>query len=573
MPGTGCHEGDLVTNRYRVHFAKGVAAVLAAGLLAAACGGSSTPKGTATTKAPTDAGKPQLGGEITYALEGESDDGWCLPSAQLAISGIQVARTIYDQLAAPDEAGNFVPFLAKTITPNAKFDKWTITLRDGIKFHDGTALDATVVKNNLMAYRGAYANRGNVRLFAFTFLNIKDVAVTDPMTVTVTTAAPWVQFPAFLYGSGRVGIMAQAQLDSKDHCGDEMIGTGPFQYKGGWVKGDKLPLVKNPNYWRKDADGVQLPYLDAITYKVVTETDTTVAGLGTQYTVTNLDSAEGIDRLRKIAKTGKLNLLESQKYPEVSYTMLNNSKLPFSNINARFAYAHAINFDESNILRNKGINERATGPFGPGVLGNLPDQKLPEFSVAKAKDYVAKYEKETGEKLHFVLSLTPDQGSVETAKLAKKYLEDAGMKVDNLKTSLQAALIDNVIAGDFQAAGWRNHPGFDPDTQYVWWSSAPNPVNFGRWNDPEMDKLLDLGRSSSDPAVRKQAYEDINKRFNEKQYSVWSFYTLWVLAADPKLQGLLGPNLPTADSPDASGAKPFPGLAVGNDVSGLWLKK
>ena len=83
------------------------------------------------------------------------------------------------------------------------------------------------------------------------------------MTVEVDTV-PWVAFPAYLYSSGRLGIVAQAQLDDTKTCASKLIGTGPFMMKD-WKRNDHFTAVKNPNYWRKDANGVQLPYLDQIT--------------------------------------------------------------------------------------------------------------------------------------------------------------------------------------------------------------------------------------------------------------------------------------------------------------------
>jgi peptide/nickel transport system substrate-binding protein len=183
---------------------------------------------------------------------------------------------------------------------------------------------------------------------------------------------------------------------------------------------------------------------------------------------------------------------------------------------------------------------------------------------------VAKYTAETGKPLEFSLSSTPDAGSIETANLAKSYLEAAGMKVE-IRTALQAAYIDVAIDGDFQAMGWRNHPGFDPDTQYVWWYGAGNPVNFSRFDDAEINRLLDEGRTETDPAKRQAIYEEMNQRFNEQQYSVWSFYTLWTIPGAANVRGVFGPNLPTADSPDAVGSAPYDGLSVGHNMSGVWL--
>ena len=72
------------------------------------------------------------------------------------------------------------------------------------------------------------------------------------MTVKVDMMTPWSSFPASLYGYGRLGIMAEKQLHDGKNCFQDMIGTGPFKFKGDWVRNDHLTVVKNPNYWRKD---------------------------------------------------------------------------------------------------------------------------------------------------------------------------------------------------------------------------------------------------------------------------------------------------------------------------------
>src|ERR1700752_2607862 len=100
-------------------------------------------------------------------------------------------------LTVPDGEGNFVPFLAKSVTPNDDFTEWNIELREGIKFHDGSSLTAEVVKNNLDAYRNDYPGRTSL-LFGFVLQDIADVSVVDPLNVKVTTARPWAAFPSFL---------------------------------------------------------------------------------------------------------------------------------------------------------------------------------------------------------------------------------------------------------------------------------------------------------------------------------------------------------------------------------------
>jgi peptide/nickel transport system substrate-binding protein len=100
-------------------------------------------------------------------------------------------------------------------------------------------------------------------------------------------------------------------------------------------------------------------------------------------------------------------------------------------------------------------------------------------------------------------------------------------------------------------------------------------VNFSRFNDAIINKAFEKARATDDVAVRKTAYEDINKEFAKQLWEAWGFWTLWSIPSQTDVQGLYGPNLPTATSPDAgpSGDSPFKGLSSGDDVSGLWLKK
>jgi peptide/nickel transport system substrate-binding protein len=100
-------------------------------------------------------------------------------------------------------------------------------------------------------------------------------------------------------------------------------------------------------------------------------------------------------------------------------------------------------------------------------------------------------------------------------------------------------------------------------------------VNFSRFNDAIINKNFEKARATDNLAVRKTAYENINKEFAKQVWEGWGFWTLWTIPSQTNVQGILGPNLPTATSPDASttGDHPFTGLSSGDDVSGLWLKK
>jgi peptide/nickel transport system substrate-binding protein len=517
-----------------------------------------------------------MGGSVTYAQEAEDAGGLCLPEAQLDISGINYARAIYDTLTMPNDKGEFVPYLAKSVDHNADYTVWTIGLRDGIKFHDGTALDSQVVKNNLDAYRGTYPGRSPI-LFGLVFgPYIKSVDVVDPLTVNVTVAQPWPAFPSYLWSSSRLGIMAQAQLDSKD-CAKNLIGTGPFKLRE-WVVNDHLTADRNPNYWAKDKDGNQLPYLDSITFKPVPDGQQRLNGLQSgQFDLIHTSSDIDIEQLRALAKQNKITDNESDKFAEVAHLMLCTAPptdsvcpgSPFANVHARNAVALALDRQTLNHVRAKDIPQIASGPFAPGAVGYLSDAGFPQFNLDKAKQEVAAYKQDTGKDLTFTYGGTPDPEGVDTQNFIKSMFEAAGMKVSTY-TVEQTQYINVAVARNFQMYGWRNFPGSDPDSLFVWWNcnnAAPaacdNLVNFGGFNDPVITSDLQKGRTDTDPATRAGYYEDLNRQFSKELYNLWTSWVVWSVSTSTKVHDIFGPPLP-------DGSAPNPGLATGHSMAGLF---
>jgi peptide/nickel transport system substrate-binding protein len=591
-----------MTKRLRAsHSSTNVAAVVVLALAVAACssgGNANTSSGPSAAK-----GRPVLGGSVTMAVEAETPTGWCLPEATLAAGGLQVARSIYDTLTVPDANGNYVPFLADKITASAGYKTWTIHLRSGIKFHDGSLLNARVVKDNLDEYTGL--TDPNNLLFKFEFEDVEDVRVVDAMTVAVDTKIPWVAFPSHLYAFGRLGIAAEAQLHSGKNCFKKLIGTGPFEFTGDWQVDDHLTVVRNPHYWRKDRFGQRLPYLDKITFRPVLDTSRLVNGLQTKlFGLTVTDSTDVISQLHSAQTRGSIDVVQDTKYPEIEYSIFNTAKAPFDNINAREAYVFALDSQEYNRILQQGLQAPAYGPFGSSVLGYVPrsaydagDVPPPTGDTARAAAFAKRYQAETGQKLAFTYSTATDPVALQAAELIQSYMKKAGIDM-KIQQEEQGTDIADIEFGRYQVSIWRNHPGFDPDDQWVWWhctvapaaqspsetdiavpgppangNNCDNLANLSHFNDLRINKDLVTGRESPDAPTRAAAYEDVNKEFARQFWEAWGYYSIWTVLEQTDVNGVLGPNLPTATSPDAVGAAPFPGLSSGTDVSGLWLTR
>ncbi|HEX9467193.1 MAG TPA: ABC transporter substrate-binding protein [Acidimicrobiia bacterium] len=528
-------------------------AVIAAGVVGT---GSASARGPSTVPA---AAKPTRGGSVNYGIESETSGGWCLPNAQLAISGIMVASAIYDTLTEMNSKGKYVPYLAKTVTHDPTYTQWTIGLRDGVKFQDGTPLTADAVKQNVDAWKKG-------RLLGFVYSDVADVAVVDPLTVKVTTAKPWVDFDAFLFFDGRVGIAAPAQLANADTCPTNLIGTGPFMIYNGaghWTPNQEFVASRNPNYWRTDRFGTQLPYLDKIVFRPNPDpsqrTNQLQAG---QLQLTHTWSGLQIDQLQRLS--GLTLMRQKPGRREVRYYVLNAKKPPFDDLNARKAIALALDRPQINAIRNAGIFQLANGPFDKDVPGYLKNPGFPRHNLNAAQKLVAAYKSAHGGQFSVVVEYTNDPEDSGEGQLMKEQLAKAGI-ASTLQIENQSAFINTALGGNFSILLWRNHPGDDPDVNYVWWN-ASSPINFGKFQSPNLQTLLDQGRSEPDPAKRKQIYEQINKIFSQQYFNIWSYYADWTIAAKPNLQGLAGPPLP-----DGGGQPIF--VYGRHPVVGIWLKK
>jgi peptide/nickel transport system substrate-binding protein len=388
--------------------------------------------------------------------------------------------------------------------------------------------------------------------------------------VKVTTKVPWVDFPAFLWSSGRLGMIGQAQLDDTKTCDRKMIGTGPFMLKD-WQVNDHLTAVRNPNWWYAKVSGKPYPYLNSITYRpIITGTDMERALLAGQIDLGHFSQERIISDLRQQQASKNLHLDTSVDNSEVGYIMFNSSKAPFNNDNARLALAYATDRDKINQLIYAGIGRKASGPFAPGALGYLPDTGYPEYNLTKAKAAVAAYKQATGQDLKFTITTSTDPITIDLVQALQNEWKQAGINVKINPISDQSQLINIAIGGQFEAVTWRNHPGSDPDTQYVWWNNGnpANPVNFGRFNDPVINKDLNDGRSEPNPVKRKAIYEDLNREFAKKLWNLWGTWVQWTIASQSKIHMVGGPQGP----PFPSGAQEYRGLAVGHPVYQMWVE-
>ena len=493
------------------------------------------------------AGRQKSGGDLKFGLEAETTD-YCLARAQLAISGIQVVAAVYDTLTVPNDKGQAVPYLAKSVTPNTDFTQWTIGLRPGVKFQDGEPLDAAALKLNLDTYVGlpGGVSASGGPLFQIYLSFVQGVTVVDPNTVQVTLKRPVADFPEYLYSTGRMGIQAPAQINSGPACSTNMIGTGPFKLQS-YQQNQATVVVKNPNYWQPG-----YPKANSITFVPIPDGAARNTQLqGGQIDLTHQSGGLQVDNLRNIP--GVKRLTQVPGYREISHYFLLSKNPPFNNQLARTAFATAVNRTEINQIRNKGVFTVSNSVMDSKVPGYLSNAGFPAYNLKKAQQLVEQYKAQSGGQFNVILGTTTDPDASAEAQLLKEQLGKAGINATIAQFD-QATLINKALGFSIDVLLWRNLYGewaeAEDQSTYVWFQSS-SPVNFSGFNDPQVQAQLDQGRSTTGAAQAAPIYQQFNRLMAQKGYLLPTWYVNWTIgysssvSLGPSSTGLsVGPPLP-----------------------------
>ena len=505
-------------------------ATLAALAVLAGASGSDDRQGVATdgalaTNHPEGDVEPTPGGQLVIGIEAETD-GWSPAQNQIANAGYMVASAIFDPLMQATPDGGVEPFLAESVESNDDFTEWTITLRDGVTFHDGTEMDSEDLAANLEESRGGLTSR-------YGLIAVEEVTIVDPLTVQVSMNEPWASFPWSL--SGQTGFVRPAEAVGDDSFANQPVGTGPFRFES-WEPNGRLSVVKNEDYWREG-----LPYLDSIEYVVMTDPGTrSNALIAGDVDLIQTTSDEDILRFR----ASDFTQVEDPDSEE-TMVMLNTAVAPFDNLLARQAVAYATNRDAIIQTVGSGIALPASGPFSPDEP-YYSETEFPDYDPEKAAELVEQYEAETGERLSFRFSGVPDIETVALQQLLVSMWNEVGIDA-SVNTVEQQQYILDVANGGFQAAWFRNFAYSQPDFLYLFWASrfeqplGEISLNFTHHTDPEVDALLEEARATQDLDVRVPLYQEALDRINAELPYIWLFHTPWALVARQGVHGLERP--------------------------------
>ena len=464
---------------------------------------------------------------VVFALEG--DVRGLEPALSYDFTANPVVCNISEGLMMFTADGGLEPLVAE------KFDQpdeltYVYTLRDGVKFSDGTPITADDVLASIARVRDPEVAGPLAWMYDGPEAVVEK---TDEKTITIKLATPSALF-RYVTATTAGHVIPAAAIEE---FGPDLLrnprGTGPYQFVS-WDAGSEIALTRNPNYWQEGK-----PHFENLTFKIVEEGTTRVTGLKNG----DLDmfTALPADQIGTVAGFDNANLQDVVGYT-INFMALRMDSPPFSDVNIRKAVAHAVNVAEimTAIVGDTGVQSRNTS-VPPNMPGSASDELEPvPYDLEKAKELMAASSMPDGFSTKINV-IAPNDIWVPQSIAIQEALKELNIEVEIVQMPY-ADMITLQQAGDYE--GIMNFQwGSDfPDAAgnlipLFLSTNTPPQNNHFFYNNPEVDKLLNDSEAELDTEKRTQMLKDAQKLISEDQPAIFLEHFKWFLPMSARLAG------------------------------------
>lgn len=501
------------------------------------------------------------GGSVTVGLEAEATG--LRPWEDTSSSNYyNIMETIYDPLMEQNIDGEYEGYLAESLVANDDFTVWTLTLRPGVTFHNGTELTAQTIADMFPIQQAGAFSSGVVASSG-----LIGVEAIDDLTVQYTLGAPNSAFTSNLTGAA-LGFPFDPVEATANPVGysTNPIGTGPFVIKSRDIDNETV-VVRNPDYWRADPDGNQLPYLDSVSFRPIPDEGNRLDALisGTTNAMTTLRQGT----IRDARAESGLTLYEFQG-SNVGGGYFNTAKAPYDDQRVRLGLVTLTDQERMiDALGGAGISLPGTqwaSADSPWWTKEAADA-YPTFDFEKGKALLQEYVddpersdgKAAGEKIDVTLSCPPDPSLLAYVQVIEQVWTGSELVNVNLTSFDQATHINMALNDEHDAHCWRMSGEGDPGPLLSPAVADPavSPLNFSNYFDPEMVAWATEAGQTDDSGIRKELFGKINQRWNEQGVFWYAGQTATAVVTADNVKGLSSWTLPSGNlglgTPDAVG--------------------
>jgi len=472
-----------------------------------------------STESGSSSGANSGGSTLIIGIESEADvldphraGGWVT---------FRINRQIHESLVAEDlsksssEAAvpELKPGLAESWDVSEDGLTYTFHLREGVKFHDGTDFNAAAVDFNIRRSwdkNFEYYDERSAGQMQKTYQSLKEIKIIDDYTVEMVLSEPFSPFLRMLaqgsMGSG--GIISPAALEEwgNDQYAEHPVGTGPFKFKER-ERGTKIELVRNDEYWGEKAN------IDGVIFRPIPDPAARVTALETgEVDIIAVPTPDSIEGLK--AKGFKV---ADGTVPHVWYLSMNFNNEAIKDKRVRQAIAMAIDREGMAKELLKDTANPAYSVQSPANEAYDPAFVDYEYNPEKAKELLKEAGYENGIEMVFQTSID-GSGQLIPVPMAEWIQKDLA----NIGVNIKLETFEWVSYLGLWTQGMEKNVGFN---QMSWGFTTPyylsiiahsnSNSNAGKYNNPEVDTLINQAITTAKPDEANQLWKEANKAIAE----------------------------------------------------------
>lgn len=400
---------------------------------------------------------------------------------------------IYSRLVKFDKDLNIVNDVADSYENTSDLE-WKFTLKQGVKFHDGTELKAQDVKASLERAKGQ-------SLIAHIVEQIDTVECPDDYTVVIKTKVPYAPLLNNL-ADPCCSILPKALIDSGNDFNKNPIGSGPYTFTE-WKPGEKAVFTKFADYFNQD----EASQFEKLELRVVPEGSSRTIALETG-DVDIVSSLDSID-YNRVSESDSLEIYETPAN-QVYYLVGNEDVAPFNNKAFRQALEYAVDKESVVQAAQEGRGDILQSVLPKKVAGYVDYGYT--YDPEKAKELLKEsgYTQPAGETI--VLN-TMSELNTKMAQVIQANLADIGINVE-IEQNVVAYHMENCGLGNYTLAigGWSTAPDPDRFLRPMFHKDSVGTNNFAQYKNDDISKMIDDAVAMMDEGERAAAYEEINTK-------------------------------------------------------------
>ncbi len=459
--------------------------------------------------------------QITIGIPQDLDDSLD-PHHTVSAGTKEVLFNLFEGLVKPASDGSFIPAVASSYEETEGGKVYTFTLREGVKFHDGSTVTAEDVKFSIEKCADASAGEPLVAAFS----NIESVDIPDENTVVITLKEPDTEFLAYM--TTAIIPAGNKEPDTKP------VGTGPYKYVSRSPQ-ENFVMEKFDDYWGEPAN------IEHVTFKICANADSIVMDLeggsiDMFARVTSSQAAELSDQFEILE--GTMNLVQA--------LYLNNEEAPFNDVRVRQALCYAIDPDEIMLMVSDGKGTELGSSMFPAFSKYYMEELNDTYNqdIQKAKELLA----EAGYPDGFSFTITVPsnyQPHIDTAQVLVEEFKEIGVDAQIQLIEWDSWVSDVYIGREFQSTVVGVDASNLTAAALLERFTSDAGKNFINFENKAYDEAFEKAISSTDDGEKTKYYKECERILSEeaanvyiqdlpefvalnKKYTGYEFYPLYV---------------------------------------------